>query len=86
MACGILSYIFMISEAFCGKTFSFFNNIETADRGRDIIDNVRCKPPSVIFKIQNYHYRIIVTTTNGSRTTRKERVNTHHAMQPFYFC
>lgn len=44
-------YFIMLIESFVGKTCSFLSNIESADRGREVINEVRIKPPSVEFRI-----------------------------------
>ncbi len=76
----------MIIESFCSRTYAFFSNIESANRGQEVINAVRVNPPAVKFDIQNYHFETRVERRNGNTHVKQVRVNTHHADKPFAFC
>jgi hypothetical protein len=65
---------------------SYLINVFSTDHISKYIDDLRMKPPVVIFTIQNYHYETRVSRDSKGRThTRRVRVNTHYARQNYLF-
>jgi hypothetical protein len=78
-------YLISLIETACSRTYAFLSHIDSADEVTAEINTLRTRPPLVHFDIQNYHYETRVRHHNGRHEHHVERINTHHAKEPFRY-
>jgi hypothetical protein len=79
-------YFLMVIETASTRTMHYLSNLVSSKHTDDMINNVRKNAPAINFKIQNYHYEWVTRHRGGKRETRRERVDTHFACEPFRYC
>jgi hypothetical protein len=75
----IIFYIIMLIETAVSKTHGYLSHVVAAEHINQHINELRGKPPTILFHIQCYHYEWRVVHRHGRMETVHERVDTHFA-------